>query len=111
MRKNSQLKKRDKKRARTIGDCPHPEKAAFLSRQDALRAARIVKIAPIIPPRAETLSPYLCECTMWHLTSHPHHNTKRRKTRQKGTENIPKTSPTISAKVSKPAWVTVAHKS
>lgn len=73
MRKNSQLKKRDKKRARTIEDCPHPEKAAFLSRQEALRAARIVKIAPIIPARAGTLYPYLCKCTMWHLTSHPHH--------------------------------------
>lgn len=86
MRKDNQYKKRDKKRARTIEDCPHPEKAAFLSRQDALRAARVVKISPIIPPRAETLSPYLCVCSMWHLTSHPYLNIKTPQNPREGTQ-------------------------
>lgn len=90
MRKNSQLRKRDKKRARTIGDCPHPEKAAFLSRQEALRAARIVKIAPIIPARAGTLYPYLCKCTMWHLTSHVYPEPKSTGQARKEQKTCPK---------------------
>lgn len=91
MRKDNQHKKRDKKRARTIEACPHPEKAAFLSRQDALRAARVASKENPFFSGERTLAPYLCECGMWHLTSHPRPDTKHRKTRRKGTENMPQT--------------------
>lgn len=107
MRKEQRLKKRDKKRARTIEDCPHPEKSAFLSRQDALRVALTMKEENPLFSQRKPLAPYLCECDMWHLTSHPHPDTKQRKTRQKGAKRHA-SNPDNKLRKNRPDW-NIAH--
>lgn len=44
-------------------ECPRPNKASYITKQDARNAARLVHDRIL-----ETLRPYRCPCKRWHLT-------------------------------------------